>query len=423
MFKDYLGRYLRTGPIRFYCLTVLACAVVLLVVALTTQTRGRTIFGSNLGADFAQFYIAGTILNQYSTARLYDFALQQHLYHEMFPDEPADSQLPYFYPPYFAFPFAVLSRLPYSAAFLVWLLISLLLYLAGLVLLSRTLEFIPIGVLRTVWLLALAFMPFLFECWLGGQVSVWAFFALALVLRCERLGSHFLSGLALALCSYKPTLLFLVGPMLVVTRRWKTLLGFAIGGLSLAIASILILGWRPNLDYVDAIVAYARAVGSGEVWLRLWKYIDLNSNLRLLVGYDSLRWLLTLAVMGTGLALLGRVAWQLWRSRGHEWDLTWALTLTWTLVLNIYMPIYDTILVVPSVLLTTNALSRRSKDFGTIWTPAFQVLLGLIHLVPWFTQAIARTTGFQSYTVVLATLGLFQLTLVRSSVTTVKAQE
>ena len=56
---------------------------------------------------------------------------------------------------------------------------------------------------------------------------------------------HRPSVAALALCAYKPTLLLLILPMLLLTRRTRTLAGMALGGAGLGeLPALLCEVWR-----------------------------------------------------------------------------------------------------------------------------------------------------------------------------------
>jgi hypothetical protein len=149
--------------------------------------------------------------------------------------------------------------------------------------------------------------------------------------------------------------------------------------------------------------------------LKSWKYVDINSFFRLLAGnHTYFRLIATLATVGIILPLLFKAWWEAKLDRNSDRSLVWAFTITWTLVLNIYLGIYDTTLVVLSILLTTNVLYRWARAEHEALTPTFKYLLVLIYLVPWVTQVVAPITNIQLYTLVLAALGLYQLSQFRS---------
>lgn len=407
---NLIERRLNRPYIQFICLLVLAIYLVVLAVSFATNVRGRTVFGPYLGADFGAFYIAGRIFNTHPPDRVYDAGLHHDLYHEQFPDAPPDSHLPYVNAPFFILPFTVLARLPYSWAYFLWLALSVVLYVAGFVLIWRTLNGIPRDAWLIALLLSLSFMPFLVECLAGGQTSAVGFFCLALAIIAERRGHHILSGLALSLCAYKPTLLVLILPMLVITRRYLTILGFVAGCGLLALISFLIVGWQGLIGYINTLLYFTNASTSAASSLRSWKYVDINSFFRLLLGdYPYLRWTLTGALFVIVLPLLIRLWWKADRKRSNDQILVWALTITWTLVLNIYLGIYDTTLTVLSVLLMTDVFYSRGDSDELPLSPAYKIILLLVYLVPWITQPIARLSGIQLYTLVLAFLGSYQL--------------
>ncbi|MGH9929092.1 MAG: glycosyltransferase family 87 protein [Pyrinomonadaceae bacterium] len=408
--RSTVERRLNRPYIQFICFLVLTVYAIVLTVSFATSVRGRTIFGPSLGADFGAFYIAGEIFNTNTPDRIYDTGLHHQLYQELFPDAPPDAQLPYVNAPFFILPFTILARLPYPLAYLFWVALSLALYVAGFSLIWRTLKGIPADAWFTALLLALSFMPFLVECLAGGQTSAVGFFCLALALNQERARHYILSGLALSLCAYKPTLLLLIVPMLLITRRYSTLLGFVAGGGLLTLVSLLLVGKQGCLGYINTLLYFTNASTSGASGLQSWKYVDINSFFRLLLAHSPyLRWGMTAAAFLFALPFLVRLWWKSDYKRQNEERLDWALTITWTLVLNLYVGIYDSTLVVLSLLLTTEVLYRR-KDKDRPWLPTlYKLILLLVYIVPWVTQPIARLTSVQIYTVVLALLGSWQL--------------
>src|SRR5205085_3363606 len=148
-----------------------------------------------------------------------------------------------------------------------------ILYLAGLAIFSA--RFFPRDHLKQslIFCFALSFYPFVMSTLFNGHLSAIGFLALALAFREEDSGRPFLSGLALSACLYKPTLLVLLLPMLLVTRRYKTLLGFTAGVLALATFTTALEGTRVWSGYID-LALYFRHV-STEVntpfFLRYWK--------------------------------------------------------------------------------------------------------------------------------------------------------
>jgi hypothetical protein len=408
------------GRIRFVCAVVLLLSTVLVVISFATAEGGVTAFGPPLGADFAGFYNAGTILNLSAPSqrdRLYDFRFQDELYHGLLPGLTREKTLPFVHPPFVALFFSYLARLPYEVAVAIWLAVSGVMYLTGVMLVR--------GVLRaqseldwpTVVLLALSFEPFIMECWIGGQLSAVGFLCVILALRLEHAGRCFTSGMALGLLLYKPTLLVLILPMLVISQRWRSLLGLMVTGALFAALSYAGAGRHNCMEYAEVLFGFARmAAGegglatTGTLEIPLWKYVDLNSFFRLLVNARGvIHWMLFTATAVAPLSLL-IVAW--WKTGAREWmyrRLVWAGTLTGTLIINLYVGIYDTVLIVPAVLLTADAvIYPATGELGKL-TSGFRALVLALYAVPWFTQPLARQSGLQTFTLVLLLALMYQL--------------
>lgn len=404
--RRFIERRLNQDYIRKIAILVLAIFFIVLTVSFATAKRGKSIFGPFLGADFGAFYVAGQIFNNQGPARIYDFELQYRVYRQNFPDAPPDEALMYANAPFFIAPFIVLSRLPYAWAYFIWLVVSLSLYIAGFSILWRSLETLPRDIWLTALLLALSFWPFLVECLAGGQTSAVGFFCFALAISLEP-RNRFWSGAVLALCAYKPTLLLLVVPMLFVTGRWLTIAGLAAGSVVLAVFSWLLVGIEGCINFINRLLFFSTTTTNVVTGLRSWKYVDFNFFMRLLLPNQTyVRWTIVAIIV---LVLIPFLVSKWWRLRGEEQRrLLWALTLTWTPVLTIYMGIYDsTILVLPALLLT--AEFYKSGYTSDSLPFAYRCLLLALYLSPWFTQNIAMLTGVQIFTLVIAAFGIYQL--------------
>jgi hypothetical protein len=410
--QTFIERRLNRQYVQHICLIILVVISLTLGISFATQKSGRTSFGPFLGADFAAFYDAGSIFNSYPAERIYDRGLHREFYQRLFPSAPADSELPYVNAPFFILPFPLLARLPYQWAYFMWVLISIGLYVAGLKLLWGTQDAMPKSTWTTSLLLGLSFMPFLVECLAGGQTSAFGFFWLALALRLDKQGREILSGMALAFCFYKPTLLLLILPMLIICRRSSVFLGVTIGGLGLAALSLALVGWQGCLNYVEMLLHFTSQSTSAVSGLKNWKYVDLNSFFRLLAGgHTYIRWVMSLAAACIIVPMLFWGWWKAKPERETDRSLVWAFTISWTMALNIYLGIYDTTLVVLSILLTTNVLYREAASDQPAMNPTYKNLLLLLYLVPWITQIVAESTSVQLYTLILAACGLYQLRL------------
>jgi alpha-1,2-mannosyltransferase len=371
----------------------LAIGVILCAVALALGFEGRTFLGRPLGGDFVEFYTIGNILNHYAPARIYDLRLAIGLQHATLPSMPDTQMLVFGQAPFVASLFRPFALLPYAWAYVAWLGFSAGLYIAGLAILFRTVR-LNAEDRKTGFLLALSSTPFLFETWIGGQMSVVVFFIWVLFFWCLQREWRFLAGLALALCLFKPTLIALPVLMLLVGRRWRVLGGFGAGGMATALLSVATVGLYGCRAWFQALAMNGNRVGqSGEAW-HLAKYVDVLAFCHLLLAnWPEVADIVAIVVAVIAVSWLG-IGW--WRSEEGDIPL-WAATICFTLVVNPYAPIYDAILLVVAVALVA---SRGQGLAGWVL---------LLYMLPWVTQSFAEFLHLQLMTVALAGFGTWVL--------------
>src|SRR5207248_5035823 len=131
-------------------------------------------------------------------------------------------------------------------------------------------------------------------------------------------------------------------------------------------------------------------------------------------GNSPLRRVAFLVLIAGPLAWLA-VWWWRWKEVSPAAQkLIWAATITGTLVINLYVGVYDSVLAVLGMLLTADVLARERGKEGTFLPPGFRLLLFLLYLTPWLSQPLARVTHIQMYTLVLAAAAAYPLVLLRS---------
>ena len=402
--RTLADRWLRPEMARLFSGIVLAMVAGLVVTLFATNRRGETALGSPLGADFGQFHVAGMILNEGHPERLYDLDDQDRRLHQLVPSMAVDEHLPFAYPPFLALLFRPLARLPFAWSFAAWLAITAGAHATAVGLTLRRCDSLTGAERTTAWLLALSFAPFAVECCLGGQLSSLGCLAVATALALRKAGRPGATGLVLSILLYKPTLLLLILPMLVVGRCWRVLAGFSAGAAILALTSWLVAGVPGCLDFLGLMVGYGRLGGSVGQGFKTMKYVDLTAFLRLLgVGREGARPLAIALGIAPLIALIGswaRIA------RGRPADLAWAATLCWTPVLNVYGPIYDVTVIVPGLLLAANEIRRRNPHE---WPPTFRWLVAVLSMTALITQPSALKLGFQPLTLALAAMGSYFL--------------
>jgi hypothetical protein len=398
------ARWLRPEIVRFVSIVSLVMIVAATVIMFATNGRGGTLFGPPLGGDYPQFYTVGLLQNEYGAARLYDLEFQDRILHEVAPAFPAAEHLPYVYPPFLAPLFRPLARLPYAWSFATWFALTAALYGVAIALMLKSCTSIPRHDRTTVWLLALSFEPFAAECWLGGQLSAIGCLAIAICLVQQRKGRPILAGLALALLCYKPPLLLLILPFLIVSRQWRVCAGFTAGAVAFAALSWWVVGSARCEQFARLMTAYGHQGGSVGAGFRTVKYVDLGAFLSLLGIAPGLVGPLAITLALPALGALIAAWYHSGRRSGIDLDLAWAATLCWTPVLSVYGPAYDAVLIVPGLLLAGDALRQKASG---VWPPAFLRMLALLYVAAWLSPSLARGIGFQSLTVGLAAVGAY----------------
>jgi hypothetical protein len=412
----FSDRYLNPSFIRFTTITIIFITIINLAIAFWTSAGGRNIYGSWAGADYSCFYIAGKILSDYPPGKLYDFNLQADLLHSLLPEISLTEHLPYVNPPFFALIFKPLSSLPYMVSYFVWILVSIILYIFGFTLFWKTLDSIPPKTFKVALLLALSFEPFLIESVFGGNSSAMGFFACALFFYFGHLKKDLISGCSLGILLYKPTFLVIILPMLLIARRTKILLGFIICSIIIILLSALTVGAETCIEYMRFLLGVSSmSLGSEEVF-RTWKYIDIFSFTRLLFGTISPSALI-LIVIASSVPIIFSIKswWELDSLNKNSQDLLKASSITLTIIINLHFGIYDTVILVLSILLTADVLYRNSTiQNSTKLTSGFKALLLSIFVIPWITQYVARITGFQPFTLAIACIASYQILLERT---------
>jgi hypothetical protein len=389
-----------------------AFLVVPFCVVAIAHSRNGSPLAKNPEVDFVYLYGMGRILNQYPPDKLYNFEVERKVFAEIHPLK-TGAYGPIAYAPYIGILFRPFARLSLSSAYLLWVSISFLLYVAGLGLLCA--RYVPHDRLRQslVFCFALSFYPFVNWTLLSGHISTIGFLAFAWAFREEDLGHPLWSGVALSGCLYKPTLLVLFLPMLILTRRFRTLLGFGAGAFALALFAAAVEGVHVWSGYFHMLFSFGFGTSAvhAHSFRQLWKYVDIASLLSSIHG--GAFWVVLIAV----LAGACWAAWELisawWKSAeggGPAGRLIWATALTWTMILNVYVPIYDSILVVISVIATAGAF--RQFRVNSLYR-RFTILRVLIWIVSWFTVGIAEAIGIQLLTLLFIALGVLQLAALR----------
>ncbi len=123
------------------------------------------------------------------------------------------------------------------------------------------------------------------------------------------------------------------------------------------------------------------------------KYVDINSVLVVLGGQNSVR--TKRSASSWSPRLLAVLAWS-WFRPVRDPRMLLAATIAATLILNVYVPVYDTIILIPALVMVRVAHDREEQKELQAW-------MLLFCLVPWLTQSAASDfIHIQILTIVIA---------------------
>ena len=362
-------------PLRFTRQRVVYYCSVLLVSAIAIQAVS-VIRDRQIGGDFAVFYAEGKVVNNNPHSQLYNLELHDKEYEKLWG---TGTSSPFAYSPWFTIPVALIARLPYVMAFLLWTLLSLILLFVAVRLMVRA-GTVPTDWTNLAFFVSLTFPPFLIYSLLNGHPSSFALFVLTLTYLLHMKKERFYSGIVLSLLSYKPTFLIFITPMLLFTRQWKAFLGLITGGSFLALIGIAWAGIDGTRSYFWLLKLYAQSINSHIDIFQGNKYIDLGSATRSLMGPQP--WLRSILLV-VALPLVSL----LWYRLGPQ-PISWTIAIVCGLLLNMYTPIYDCTLLIFGI--TLIGVTNVNK-----W------LLIALYFVSFLTVPMAALTGVQLYTIVL----------------------
>jgi Glycosyltransferase family 87 len=200
--------------------------------------------------DFTIFYTAGKIVGTGQSSKLYDGPTQFATQRAFAAVSVRQGPLPYNHPPFEALLFTPLAWLSYLNAYLIWDVLNLAI-LAGLAFVLRP-HFSWFGPL--MWtMFALAFFP-VFVVLLQGQDTLLLALLLGLAFSSFRREAHLAAGCWLGLGLFRFHLLLPMLLLLVVQKRWKTLLGFGLVAAVLAGFSVATVGWASTMAYPSYVL-------------------------------------------------------------------------------------------------------------------------------------------------------------------------
>jgi hypothetical protein len=302
--------------------------------------------GLGIPTDFVNVWAAGRLVLDGHPALAYDWDIQKQV-------EVAElgqsfiGNFAWHYPPPFLFVAALLAQFPYAVAFIGWMAVSLVPYLA----MMRAIVGRPFGLM-----LAIAF-PLALNNTLVGQNG---FLTAALIGGTLYLmpARPVLAGICLGLLSYKPQYGLLFPLVLIAASQWTVFFTAAVTAVAMAFVSWLAFGteswqaffhWMPMFS--QAFLTEGRAT-----WGKMQSIFAL---VRFFGGTEQLAWIFQWIMSGTVAIVLALM----WRSK-LRYSLKAAALATGTLLITPYLFMYDMmVLAVPVALLVRMGLKSGFRPY------------------------------------------------------------
>ncbi len=246
-------------------LIISVLAVVVAEAAFTTMVvRSRGLF-EYIGLDYRGSRAAGEVILEHGLGAAYDLQLLEESQRRLFDRyviESGSYRLPFGvvpapYPPPFTLAFVPSTWLPPVPGYLVWTLFHAVVLAVYQLRLARA-----FGVSKPGWLIAAVVLSFpAFINLIMGQISIWlvVFFGEA-VIAFDR-NQRFRAGVWLGLLVFKPQVLVLFVPALVLARRWRLLLGMVVSVAVLIVPTLVFAGdWIAG--FIEGILSAAGSSGT-----------------------------------------------------------------------------------------------------------------------------------------------------------------
>jgi len=310
--------------------------------------------------DFVSFYAAGDLANAGTSHLAYDQTA--HWAAEERATEPGIRYQFFYYPPVYLLLCALLARLPYLAAFVLFEGASLAFFLAVArhILAARGWRvMVPLLAFPAVfWTLGLGQNAFLTAALLGGAI-----------LLVER--RPFVAGLLFGALCYKPHFGLLVPVALAAGGHWRAFAGAALSSLGLVAASLAFFGFDTWRDFLTIAMTSPGTYENGRI--QLAGIISPFAALRVIGVGTSLAYLLQLAATLAAALFVAYV----WRQR-VSLPVRAAALIAATLVAVPVMLLYDLML----ALLAMTWLVRAARRTGFLpWEKMTFVVLFFAALV------------------------------------------
>jgi hypothetical protein len=387
-----LDRWINTERCRNYSIILIVLGYGLIIVSTFLGHLPSTAFGESVLPDYLAHWTGGRLVLDGQLANLYD---QRAQFQVQTATIGQTSKLAWFVsPPFVGLLYAPLAALPYLASAGVWTLLSAVMLLTAMKLARPLAPTISDARWRMIVLVCFASQPVL-ELLGSGQDSAFSLLVWVAGTRLILARRDVLAGVVFALGLCKPQLFVLVPVVLVVQRRFRTLVAWLSTASVLALISVSMVGvdgvqnWL-MLPFGDA---YREAVQVGQSWK--------------MQGLPSLITSLMPPQLGQGAEVVGLLAAVIilvlfvndcrrWLSPRGDVGM-WAFAALTTVLASPHLVVYDLVLLLPSVLYLV-----ERQDTATVRVSLFALfvitwLAPIGHLlsmdVPWPLSVVGAGWG------------------------------
>ena len=327
--------------IRTYSLLALVANVLTQAASIARGSLPFDGFGHPIAVDLSAYLVGTRLLLAGNLPQLYDPGVQWMTQQELLgPGHPEFLDL-FVSPPFVTFLYAPLAALSYTAAALVWTMVSLILLAASIALLWPLLPRLhPFG-FATVLLVVASWWPTA-ELFLDGQETALILLAYAGGLRLLLARRDVAAGAVLSISLVKPQLVLLVPLFLLIERRGRALATFSAVGMVLVAVSVVLVSPAGARDYVALLSSDLVRHGSIGFW---WKASSLTSLFEL-VSPPAATSVLYAATLAAGALVYRFVTGDRAASCPDDLTLRYAGLILVTSVVAPHFLIYDEVLVV-----------------------------------------------------------------------------
>jgi hypothetical protein len=336
--------------------------------------------------DFIIFYTGAQIINDGKSKELFKIETQ-NAYQAKFDVPQLDWPLPFNHAPYELFLFLPLAHLSYPVAHAIWSGVNLLLLF---IMLQWLLPYVHSQHSFFIAALLLGWFPTMEALRLGQDsiLSTALLLAVFVALKQKRDGW---AGFFLALGLYKPQLVLPTAGVLLVARRWDSLVVFSITGVILVAVSVGMVGQQGVFDFVAMLRSmedYSFIIYPAKMPnIRGLSYVLFHSgNLELLAGTITL--VISLALYALCLYL--------WRQEfdvlDPGFDLKFSLTLVTTVLISYHLYAHDLFPLTLSLILFFRYVNSGAVSHRVVSTAFFFLLI--ILFLPIIPRYLIKVSAF-----------------------------